>query len=56
MNGRHSALDIKKMLDAQAPVKVGLQQIIDYVGFLAKAGLVEIPAPAVKGKTGRAQK
>lgn len=48
VNGRHSLLDIKKMLEAQAPVKVDLQQVIDYAGALAKAGLVEIPAPAVK--------
>jgi hypothetical protein len=50
VNGRHSLLDIKKMLDAQAPVKADLQQVIDYVGALAKAGLVELPAPAVKGQ------
>jgi hypothetical protein len=49
VNGRHSVLDIKKMLEAQAPVKVGLQQVIDYVAALAKAGLVEIPAPPAKG-------
>jgi hypothetical protein len=50
VNGRHSLLDIKKMLDAQAPAKADLQQIVDYVGALAKAGLVEMPAPAVKGQ------
>jgi hypothetical protein len=48
VNGRHSLLDIRKMLEAQAPVKVDLQQVIDYAGALAKAGLVEIPAPAVR--------
>jgi hypothetical protein len=50
VNGRHSLLDIKKMLEAQAPVKADLQQIIDYVGVLTKAGLVEMPAPAAKGQ------
>ena len=51
VNGRHSLLDIKKMLEAQAPVKADLQQIIDYAGVLVKAGLIEMPAPAVKGKS-----
>ena len=51
VNGRQSVLDIKKMLEAQAPVKADLQLIIDYVDVLAKAGLVEMPAPAVKGKS-----
>jgi hypothetical protein len=50
VNGRHSLLDIRKMLDAQAPVKADLQQIVDYVSALTKAGLVELPAPAVKGQ------
>jgi len=50
VNGRHSLLDIRKMLDAQAPVKADLQQIVDYTGLLAKAGLVEMPAPAAKGQ------
>jgi hypothetical protein len=48
VNGGHSVLDIKKMLEAQAPVRADLQQVVDYVGALAKAGLVELPAPAVK--------
>jgi hypothetical protein len=50
VNGRHSLLEIRKMLEAQAPVKADLQQIIDYTGLLAKAGLVEMPAPAAKGQ------
>jgi hypothetical protein len=50
VNGRHSLLDIKKMLEAQAPVKVDLQQVIDYAGALVKAGLAELPAPVVKGR------
>jgi hypothetical protein len=48
VNGRHSLLDISKMLEAQAPVKVDLQQVVDYAGALAKAGLIELPAPAMK--------
>jgi hypothetical protein len=48
VNGRHSLLDVKKMLEAQAQGKVDLQQIIDYAGALTKAGLVDMPAPAVK--------
>jgi len=51
VNGRHSLLDIRKMLEAQAPVKADLQQIIDYAGVLVKAGLIEMPPPApVKGR------
>jgi len=48
VNGRHSLLDIRKMLEAQAPVKADLQQVVDYAGALAKAGLIDMPAPAVK--------
>jgi hypothetical protein len=44
VNGRHSLLDIRKMLEAQAPVKVDLQQVVDYAGALVKAGLAEMPA------------
>ena len=51
VNGRHSLLDIRKMLEAQAPANADLQQIIDYAGVLVKAGLIEMPAPAVKGKS-----
>jgi hypothetical protein len=50
VNGRHSSARIKKLLEAQAPVKANLQQIIDYVGVLAKAGLVEMPVPAARGQ------
>ena len=51
VNGRHSLLDIRKMLEAQAPVKADLQQIIDYAGVLVKAGLIEMPPPApAKGR------
>jgi hypothetical protein len=50
VNGRHSLLEIRKLLEAQAPAKADLQQIIDYAGVLAKAGLVEMPAPAAKGQ------
>ena len=46
MNGKQSLLDIKKMLEAQAPAKADLQLIIDYTDVLAKAGLVEIPPPS----------
>jgi len=46
VNGRHSVLDMRKMLEAQAPVKADLQRVVDYVAALAKAGLVEMPAPA----------
>jgi hypothetical protein len=46
VNGRHSVLDIRKMLEAQAPVSVDLQKVVDYVGALVKAGLVEMPPPA----------
>jgi aminopeptidase YwaD len=50
VNGRQSLLDMKKMIEAQAPVKADLQLMIDYVNVLTKAGLVEMPAPpAAKG-------
>jgi hypothetical protein len=48
VNGRQSVLDMKKMLEAQAPVKTDLQLMIDYMNVLAKAGLIEMPAPAAK--------
>ena len=41
VNGRHTALDIKKMLDAQAEAKADLQQVLNYLDVLALAGLVE---------------
>jgi len=48
VNGRQSVLDMKKMIEAQAPVKADLQLMIDYMNVLAKAGLVEVPPPAAK--------
>jgi hypothetical protein len=42
INGGHSALDIKKMLDAQFTRKADLQQIMNYIQILRLAGLVEI--------------
>jgi hypothetical protein len=52
-NGRHTALDIKKMLDTQAGSldrKADLQQVMNYLELLKAAGLVEIPEPpAPKG-------
>jgi len=42
INGAHSILDIKKMLDAQSERKTDLQQIINYIQVLRLAGLVEI--------------
>jgi hypothetical protein len=48
VNGRQSLLDMKKLLEAQAPVKADLQLMIDYMNVLAKAGLVEVPPPAAK--------
>ncbi len=41
VNGRRSALDIKKMLDAQAEKKTDLQQVLNYLEVLALAGLAE---------------
>lgn len=42
INGTHSVLDIKKMLDAQSQRKANLQHIINYIQVLRLAGLVEI--------------
>jgi len=50
VNGRQSLLDMRKMLEAQAPGKADLQLIVDYMGVLAKAGLVEMPPPAAAAK------
>jgi len=41
VNGRHSALDIKKMLDAQNERRSTLQAVINYLEILKLAGLVE---------------
>ena len=52
VNGRHTALDMKKMLDTQSERKADLQQVMNYLELLKAAGLVEIPEPApVKKKT-----
>ena len=50
VNGRHTALDIKKMLDAQSQRKADLQQVMNYLELLKAAGLVEIPEPVVAKK------
>jgi hypothetical protein len=42
INGSHSILDIKKMLDAQTPQKMDLEHVINYIQILRLAGLVEI--------------
>lgn len=42
INGRNSALDIKKMLDAQHPTKTDLQDVLNYLEILKAAGLVEM--------------
>jgi len=42
INGTHSVLEIKKMLDAQSQRKSNLQHIINYIQVLRLAGLVEI--------------
>jgi altronate dehydratase len=46
-NGKNSALDIKKALDAQAQGGVAdLQHVLNYLEILKAAGLVEVPEPA----------
>jgi hypothetical protein len=50
VNGRHSALDIKKMLDTQSERKADLQQVMNYLELLKAAGLVEIPEPPAPAK------
>ncbi len=40
VNGRHSALDIKKLLDAQYEAPSSLQGILNYLEILKAAGLV----------------
>jgi aminopeptidase YwaD len=46
-NGKNSALDIKKALDAQAQGSLAdLQHVMNYLEILKAAGLVEIPEPA----------
>jgi hypothetical protein len=41
VNGRHSALDIKKMLDAQHERRSTLQAVLNHLEILKLAGLVE---------------
>jgi aminopeptidase YwaD len=41
VNGRHSVLDIKKLLDAQYERKSSLQAVFNYLEILKTAGLVE---------------
>ena len=42
INGNHTVLDIKKMLDAQSSQKMNLEHVINYIQILRLAGLVEI--------------
>jgi len=42
IDGRHSALDIKKMLDAQSRTTSDIQSILNYLEILKAAGLVEM--------------
>ncbi len=42
INGTHTILDIKRMLDAQSARKASLQQVMNYIQILRLAGLVEI--------------
>jgi hypothetical protein len=44
VNGRHTVLEIKKMLDTQSENDADLQHVMNYVDQLALAGLVEKPA------------
>jgi len=42
INGSHSALDIKNMLDAQYQTKTDLQDVLNYLEILRAAGLIEM--------------
>ncbi|MFC1562088.1 M28 family peptidase [candidate division KSB1 bacterium] len=42
IDGQHSALDIKNMLDAQNANKADMQQILDYLEILQRAGMIEM--------------
>ncbi len=42
IDGRHSVLDIKKMLDAQSRTTSDIQSILNYLEILRAAGLVEM--------------
>ena len=41
-NGKHNALQIKQMLDAQSPRESDLGAIVEYIGMLARGGLVVV--------------
>ena len=41
IDGRHSALDIKVILDAQARSLTDIQAVLNYLNVLEAAGLVE---------------
>jgi aminopeptidase YwaD len=41
VNGRNSALDIKRMLDAQSESRADLQGVLNYLEVLSMAGLIE---------------
>jgi len=55
VNGRHSVLDMKKMLDTQSQAGADLQHVLNYIDVLTLAGLVEKPAPATapRAKAGK---
>jgi hypothetical protein len=42
INGRHSALDIKNMLDAQGEAKADLQDVLNHLEQLKAVGLIEM--------------
>lgn len=42
INGMHTVLDIRNMLDAQFPRKANLEHVLNYIQVLKLAGLVEI--------------
>ncbi len=42
VNGKHSALDIKKLLDTQSTSESDLQSIMNYLEWLKYAGLIEM--------------
>jgi hypothetical protein len=42
IDGRHSALDIKVMLDAQSQTLTDLQSVLNYLNVLEAAGLIEM--------------
>lgn len=40
-NGKHNALEIKKMIEAQYPYDLEMQDVLNYLALLKEAGLVE---------------